>query len=96
MTVPASAQRSTEHPSWCFVLACNFDEPGGEHASKGRLIPTDTPAPLLIDLVQRPDQPTKVRLTCGEAEVLMPLRSARNLAAVVDVLAKTGRRAEPR
>lgn len=91
--VPEPAHKTVEHPTWCFTLACDFAE-GGEHASKGRMIPTDGGTPLLVDLVQRPGEATHVRLTCGERETMLPLRSARNLAAVVDVLSKAGRRAE--
>lgn len=91
--VPDPTQKTAEHPTWCFEVACDFAE-GGEHASNSRLIPADGPNPLLVDLVQRPGGKTRLRLTCGQAEVLLPLRNAKNLGAVLNALAMAGRRAE--
>ncbi len=83
-----------EHPAWCVAAACTVGEPGGEHASKLRLIPADNPAGLLVDLVQRDGEPAKLRLTCGDAEVRMPLRSAWIFSGALRDLAQQGRRAE--
>ena len=94
MTVPAARPAAVEHPTWCVTTSCDFAD-GGEHASRAKIVPTDGGNPLLIDLVQRPGHNPQVRLTCGDSECLMPLRSGRTLGKAIGDLAILGRRAEP-